>query len=65
MQSASFTWANDFTGPDVQAVLLLSVQVQLLEALLYSLPVCRLFFFGEDSCLRVFLCVTLKQPRTH
>ena len=49
------------TGPDVQAVALFAVQLELFELFLNPLPIGQLLLLGQGCDLRMFLGVTLKQ----
>ena len=60
MQTAGFSRPGYFTGPDVQAVRLLAMQLQPLEALLYPLPVLLALLLGQRADLRMLLRIALE-----
>ncbi|MCY1377214.1 hypothetical protein D9M69_647720 [compost metagenome] len=63
MQPPRFARPRHLTRPDVQAVVLLAVQLQLVKAFLHPLPIGDLILLGERSSLWVFLCIALEDAR--
>src|SRR3546814_8235109 len=60
MQAPRFPRAGDFAGPNVQPIGVLSVQTQLLEALLNPLPILLALLPGQRTYLRVLLRIPLE-----
>jgi len=54
MQLPRLTRSRDLACPDVQAVGLLAMQLQLLETLLHPFQLGELLLSGEDADLRMF-----------
>jgi len=65
VQAAGFSGAGDDAGPDIQAIGLLAMDAQFLEAFLQPLPVLLAGLLGEDGRLRVLLGVALEDAGGH
>ncbi|MNT30565.1 hypothetical protein D3C72_1663680 [compost metagenome] len=64
MKSPRLPRPRHCAGPDVQAVLLLAVQLQLLEPFLHPLPIAHLILLGKESGLGMFLGIALEHTGT-